>query len=267
MSETDNHLTTSQINDLAQHLESAELNGVDVHKITDDYPDMTWKDAYDIQWAIRARKVAAGHQMVGLKMGLTSWAKMKQMGVDTPCYGFLADYFAVPDGGEIHMDELTHPKIEAEIAFVTNSILRGPDVDIDVVLGATDYVLPAMEVIDSRYRDFKFDLKSVVADNTSAARFVTGQNTAKIRDLDLETLSVELEINGEVVESGTGAAILGHPAKAIAMLANMLAERGKVIPAGTFVMCGAMTAAVTVNKGDHVRARYEGLGHVDVHCV
>lgn len=256
------NLNKQQIENLAEHLENAELQAHDVTKITDEFPDMTYEDAFDIQWEIRRRKEARGNKIVGMKMGLTSWAKMAQMGVEHPCYGFLADYFSIPDGGEIKHDELIHPKVEAELAFVTKAPLQGPGIHIGDVLRATDFVMPAVEIIDSRYRDFKFDLKSVIADNSSSSRFVAGGNMGKPEDLDLKNLGVVMEINGEVVQLGAGAAVLGHPASSVAMLANMLAERGEHIPAGTFIMIGAITAAVSVKKGDNFTVRYQGLGTV-----
>jgi len=252
---------------LAEHLEIAELEGSDVTKITDDYPQMDWEDAYAIQYAIRARKLARGQRLAGLKMGLTARAKMKQMGVDVPIFGFLMDYMARPDGGDIEVDQLIHPKIEAEIAFVTNAPLRGPGCHIGDVLAATDFVLPAVEVIDSRYRDFKFDLKSVVADNTSASRFVAGGRARQASELDLATLGVVLEKNGEVVACAAGAAVLGHPANSVAMLANMLAERGEHIAAGTFIMTGGVTEAITVNRGDSIHVRFQELGSVSMRFV
>ena len=254
------NLTKEQVNQLAEHLENAELEAYEVTKITDDFPDMTYEDAFDIQWEIRRRKEARGNKIVGMKMGLTSWAKMKQMGVENPCYGFLADYFSVPDGGEIKFDELIHPKIEAELAFVTKKALKGPGVHIADVLAATDFVMPAVEVIDSRYKDFKFDLKSVIADNSSSTRFVTGGRMKPASELDLKNLGVVMEVNGEVVEVGAGAAVLGHPAASVAMLANMLGERGEELPAGSFVMIGAITAAVPVKKGVNFTVRYQDLG-------
>lgn len=254
------NLTQEQIEHLAEHCEQAELQAYEITKITDDYPDMTYQDAFDIQWAARRRKEARGHKIVGMKMGLTSWAKMAQMGVEQPCYGYLADYFSVPEGGTFNVDELIHPKIEAELAFVLKHPLQGPGVHIGDVLRATDFVMPAVEVIDSRYKDFKFDLKSVIADNSSSSRFMAGGRMARVDELDLKTLGVVLEINGEVVQTGAGAAVLGHPAASVAMLANMLAERGEGLAAGSFIMIGAMTAAVQVNKGDAFNVRYQGLG-------
>ncbi|WP_116473618.1 2-oxo-3-hexenedioate decarboxylase [Zobellella maritima] len=254
------NLNKDQIARLAEHLENAELEAFEVTKITDEYPEMSYQDAFDIQWEIRRRKEARGTKIVGMKMGLTSWAKMAQMGVEQPCYGFLADYFSVPEGGDIKHDELIHPKIEAELAFVTKHELTGPGCHIGDVLRATDFVMPAVEVIDSRYKDFKFDLKSVIADNSSSSRFVTGGRMADVAELDLKNLGVVMEVNGQVVQTGAGAAVLGHPAASVAMLANMLGERGESIPAGSFIMIGAITAAVQMNKGDSFVVRYQGLG-------
>jgi 2-oxo-3-hexenedioate decarboxylase len=253
-------LDKTTIEKLAKHCEDAELNAQEITKITDDYPEMTYEDAYDIQWTARAAKEARGHKIVGMKMGLTSQAKMKQMGVPNPCYGYLADYFAYGDGAEIKIDELIHPKVEAEIAFVLKDDLEGPGCHIGDVLAATDFVMPAVEIIDSRYKDFKFDLKSVIADNSSSSRYVTGGRSRKVEDLDLKTLGVVMEINGEVVQLGAGAAVLGHPATAIAMLANMLGERGEKLKAGEYILSGAITAAVAVNKGDNVTVKFQDLG-------
>lgn len=250
------------IEKLAIHCENAELNAQEITKITDDYPDLSYEDAYEIQWLARENKIKKGHKIVGMKMGLTSQAKMKQMGVDNPCYGYLADYFAYGDGESIKIDELIHPKVEAEIAFVLKEDLKGPGCHIGDVLRATDFVLPAVEVIDSRYKDFKFDLKSVIADNSSSSRFVTGGCSKNIDEVDLKTLGVVMEINGNIVELGAGAAVLGHPATSIAMLANMLHERGEYLKKGEFILSGAITAAVAVKKGDNVNVRFQDLGSV-----
>lgn len=261
------NLTREEIEKLAEHCENAELEAYEITKITDDYPHMDYEDAFDIQWEIRRRKEARGNKVVGLKMGLTSWAKMAQMGVETPCYGFLADYFAIPDGGDIKVDELIHPKIEAELAFITNKDLKGPGIHIGDVLAATELVMPAVEVIDSRYKDFKFDLKSVIADNSSSSRFMTGGVAKPVSEVDLKNIGVVMMINGEVVQTGAGAAVLGHPAASVAMLANMLGERGETLPAGTFVMIGAITAAVQINKGDSFTVLFDGLGSISGRAV
>lgn len=252
---------------LAEHLENAELQAYDVTKITDDHPDMDWHDAYAIQDAIRARKEGRGHRTVGLKCGLTSYAKMKQMGVEAPVFGFVSDYMARPDGGEIRSSELIHPKVEAEICIVTKAPLHGPGCHVGAVLAAIDFVIPGVEIIDSRYRDFKFDLKSVIADNTSASRFVVGGRPRNVEELDLRTLGVVLEKNGKIVAMAAGAAVMGHPAAAVAALANHLGERGQHIPAGTFIMTGGVTEAIAVQACDLVSVRFQDLGPVSMRFV
>ena len=260
-------LDKETIGKIATYLEDAELNAYEVTKITDDYPDITWDECLDVQWEIRRRKEARGNKIVGMKMGLTSVAKMRQMGVETPCYGFLADYFSIPEGGEVKTSELIHPKVEAEIAIVTSKELSGPGCHIGNVMSAIDFVMPAVEIIDSRYKDFKFDVLSVIADNSSSSRFVTGGRARNADELDMKTLGVVMEINGEVVEVAAGAAILGNPAASVAMLVNLLAERGEVLPAGSFVMSGSMTPAVAVKAGDAVTVRYQDLGSLTMKFV
>ncbi|MBB3009652.1 2-oxo-3-hexenedioate decarboxylase [Cupriavidus alkaliphilus] len=258
------NLTEDTIAHLAEHLENAELQREAVRKITDQYPQMDWDDAYAIQDAIRARKAARGTRIAGLKMGLTSFAKMRQMGVSEPVYGFLTDYGACMDGAAIDTGTLIHPKVEAEIAFVLKAPLKGPGCHIGDVLAATDFVAPAVEVIDSRYENFRFDLKSVIADNTSSARFVVGGTHRGTEGLDLKNLGVVLEKNGEVVATAAGAAVLGHPANSVAMLANMLGARGRELPAGTFIMTGGVTEAIAVAAGDSITVRYQHLGTVSM---
>ncbi|WP_175650454.1 2-oxo-3-hexenedioate decarboxylase [Pseudomonas sp. Marseille-P9899] len=260
-------LNTQTIEHLARHLENAERSVNAVHKITDDYPDMDWQDAYAIQDAIRAIKEQRGVRIAGLKMGLTSHAKMRQMGVIDPIHGFITDYGSVPEGGVIDTRELIHPKVEAEIAFVTNRPLSGPGCHIGTVLAATDFVLPAVEVIDSRYENFRFDLKSVIADNTSSARYVLGGQPLSVQALDLRNLGVVMERNGRIVATASAAAVLGHPAQSVAMLANMLGERGREIPAGTLILTGGVTEAVAVEAGDNINVRFQHLGSVSMRFV
>ncbi|SEI73926.1 4-oxalocrotonate decarboxylase [Azotobacter beijerinckii] len=261
------NLDPQTIERLAAHLDAAETERREVHKITDDYPDMDWEDAYAIQDALRALKEARGVRIAGLKMGLTSHAKMRQMGVVDPVYGFITDYGSVADGGEIDTKSLIHPKVEAEIAFVTKRPLRGPGCHIGTVLAATDFILPAVEIIDSRYENFRFDLKSVIADNTSSARYVLGGTHRNAEGIDLKNLGVVMEKNGEVVAMASGAAVLGHPAQSVAMLANMLGARGREIPAGTLILTGGVTEAVAVAAGDNVTVRYQHLGSVSMRFV
>lgn len=255
------------IRQLAERLENAELNARAVTKITDAHPQLDWDDAYAIQHEIRRRKEARGHRVAGLKAGLTSRAKMKQMGVETPVFGLLFDYMSVANGGEIKVSELIHPKVEAEIAFVLKTALRGPGCHVGAVLAATDFVVPAVEIIDSRYENFRFDLASVIADNTSSSRFVVGDIAREVAGMDLRTLGIVMEKNGAIAALAAGAAVLGHPAAAVAMLANTLAKRGEEIPAGTFIMSGGATEAIPVAAGDAIHVRFQDLGSVSMRFV
>lgn len=260
-------LDVGTIRKLAEHLEGCELEARDTVKITEAHPGLSFDDAYRVQEEIRRRKLARGGRVVGLKAGLTSRAKMKQMNVEAPVFGFLSDGFVVPDGGEVRVSELIHPKVEPEIVMVTRAPLRGPGCHIAAVLAATDFVLAGLEVIDSRYRDFKFDLPSVVADNCSSSRFAVGGQMTPAAGLDLRTLGVVMEKNGQIVGIGAGAAVLGHPASAVAALANHLGARGEEIPAGAMILTGGVTEAVPVKAGDHVTVRVQHLGAVSLKFV
>jgi 2-oxo-3-hexenedioate decarboxylase len=258
-------LDDATLDSLAVHLDTCQQHARDTNKITDDHPGMDWEDAYAIQDRILARHLARGAKLVGYKCGLTSRAKMQQMGVSEPVFGFLLDTFSEAHGARIDCRALIHPKVEPEIAFVLKRELRGPGCHVGAVLAATGFVLPGIEVIDSRYRDFKFDLKSVIADNTSAARFVVGGRACRPERIDLRTCGVVLEKNGQPVALGAGAAVLGHPAAAVAALANHLGKRGLSLPAGCLVLSGGVTEAVAVAPGDHVALRVQGMGSVAIH--
>jgi len=260
-------LDTHTIETLAEHLDICQLQARDTPKITDDYPQMDWDDAYAIQDALAARKLKRGASIIGYKAGLTSHAKMQQMGVKDPVFGFLTDDYSVSEGSAIPTNTLIHPKVEPEIAFLLRDELRGPGCHIGAVLAATALVLPGIEIIDSRYRDFKFDLKSVIADNTSAARFVVGGQSARAGDFDLRTLGIVLEKNGVPVAFGAGAAVLGHPAAAVAMLVNHLGKRGQSLPAGSLILSGGITEAVSVTAGDTITLRVQHLGSTSVRFI
>jgi len=259
-------LSASDISDLADIVDAAQRDAADIVKLTDAHPDMDLADGYAVQAELLRRWQAAGRRLTGYKGGLTSKAKMVQMGLDTPVFGVLIGDTCVPDGGVIDMAELIHPKVEAEIAFVTSRDLSG-EVSIDEVLDATEFVLPAIEVIDSRFKDFKFDIQSVVADNTSAARYVVGGAPRRPAGLDLALLGVVMERNGELVGTAAGAAVMGHPAASVVALVSWLAQTGQALPAGSLVMTGGVTEAVAVNAGDHVTARVQDLGTVGVRFI
>ena len=167
-------LSREDIVRLCERVEGAQTRAYAIPKLTNEYPEMTIADGYAVQNELRQRFIAQGHKQVGWKAGLTSKAKMQQMGVSVPSIGFLTDRMARPENSAISTSDLVHPRVECEVAFVMKSDLRGPGCTAADVLAATDYVLPAVEIIDSRFSGFKFDLASVIADNGSSARFVAG---------------------------------------------------------------------------------------------
>lgn len=260
-------LSREDIVRLCERVEGAQKGAYAIQKLTNEYPAMTIADGYAVQSELRRRFIAQGHKLVGWKAGLTSKAKMQQMGVSVPSIGFLTDRMARPENSAITTSDMVHPRVECEVAFVMKKTLRGPNCTREDVLAATDYVLPAVEVIDSRFSGFKFDLESVVADNGSSARFVGGGRPRYVEDIDLPTLGVVMEKNGEIVTLGAAAAVLGHPAEAIAMLVNILDELGEELPAGSFVMSGGITEAIPVKPGDSIVARFQELGSVSLRFV
>lgn len=260
-------LDESAIATLTDRIEQAQRNAAPIPKLTDDYPGMTMNDGYAVQFELRRRWQAAGLHQVGWKAGLTSKAKMDQMGVRVPTVGFLMADMARPESSEIRTDDLVHPRVECEVAFVTKSELSGPDLTREQVLAATDFIVPAIEIIDSRFAGFKFDLASVVADNSSSARYVAGGRARYADDVDLGTLGVVLEKNGEPVAMGASAAVAGHPADAVALVAKVLHGLGESLPAGSFVMSGGITEAIAVQAGDFVSARFQELGSVGMRFI
>lgn len=257
-------LEPQAIRAIADIVDDAQSNAFTVTKFTDAHPGMTIDDGYAVQDELLTRWQQRGRRLVGLKAGLTSKAKMEQMGVHVPSFGMLMADTCYPESSVIPMEGLIHPRVEAEIAFVTREELGGSGLSIDAILAATDYVQPALEIIDSRFEKFKFDLESVVADNGSSARFVMGGRPRKPADLDLSTIGIVMERNGEAVAMTSSAAVLGHPAIAVSMLVEWLASRDRVLPAGSIVLSGGATEAIAVEPGEAIRASFQHMGSVGV---
>lgn len=251
------------ITKLADYIHQAEKDKREIIKITHElYPDLTIEEAYLVQEEVVRQKLEEGKQIVGPKMGITSEAKMRQMNVDDPIYGYVFDDMLVDDGGVVHIDDYIHPKVEPEIGFVLKEDLVGPNVTLEDVLRVTEFVFPAVEIIDSRYKDFNFTLPDVIADNTSAAGAIFGSTVKRPDEMELDVVGVTLIINGEIRALGAGAAVLGHPANSVARLANMLSEKGEKVKAGQPILTGGITEAVALARGDYVVAKYGGLGEV-----
>ena len=221
-------------------------------------------DAYRVQAEVTRRRVARGARLVGHKVGLTSAAVQAQLGVSEPDFGALLSTMEAPAGSAVALDGLLQPRVEGEIAFVLKTALQGPGVTADDVLAATAAVCPAIEVIDSRVRDWKIAIADTIADGASSARFALGPR-ASPAGLALADLALTLTVNGETVGEGTGAASLGDPALAVAFLANRLAEEGEGLDAGHVVLSGALAPVYTLAPGDHVCVAVEALGEVSLH--
>ncbi|HLG72191.1 MAG TPA: fumarylacetoacetate hydrolase family protein [Chloroflexota bacterium] len=258
---------SSDPKDLAKRLFEAQHEHRPIPLLTNEGP-IGEKEAYAIQWALVEEHIARGGKVIGKKTGLTSKAKQVQMNTSEPLYAYLIDRTILNDGAEIVRAEHIHPRVECEIAFVMGRQLHGPGVTGDQVLSATRHVLPALEVIDSRYDNFKFTLPDVIADQASAAKVVLGGKVRSPKGLDLRLLGMVLQINGEDVATGSGAAVLGHPADSVAWLVNKMAEMGAGgLEEGDLVMAGGLVEAFAVEPGDHLRAEFDHLGPVSLKCV
>jgi len=218
------------------------------------------EEAYAIQALSMDRRFARGEKLVGVKMGLTSRAKMIQVGVDEVIWGRLTDAMRLEEGGALSKKRYVHPRIEPELAFLMKRELSG-NVSAAEALSAVEAIAPAMEVIDSRYRDFKFALPDVIADNSSSSGFVVG-NWAR-PDQDFSNLGIVVEVDGRAVQIGSTAAILGHPIRSLVAAARAAASIGGLKP-GWIVLAGGATAAHALSPGQHVRHIMQNLGSVSI---
>jgi 2-oxo-3-hexenedioate decarboxylase len=250
----------------ADYLLDAESRGDAVAPITDVESGLTLEQAYDVQRMVLDRKTAAGEQVVGAKLGLTSRAKQEAMGVYEPVYGVLTDAMVLPIEEPVRLGELIHPRVEPEIVFILDADLSGPGVTVHDVVDASSAICCGLEIIDSRYADFRFTLGDVVADNTSAARFVLGPAPIE-PTFDLRLLGCLLEVDGRLEATAAGAAVLGHPAEAVARLANWLARRGEKLRRGWKVLSGGLTDAVPLAPGRHITATFGRLGALGIRAV
>ena len=248
----------------ARTLWQAEAEVRPVEPLNRTHPELDVADAYDIQLRNVTRRLGDGAGLVGHKVGLTSAAMQELLGVDEPDFGHLLDDMVVPDGGAVQASRYCAPRVEPEICFLLSRGLCGPDVTREKVLEATEAVAPALEIVDSRIRDWKITLADTVADNASSAGVVHGPWVPLEKVPDLAKVSVELIVDGASVATGTGAAVLGHPADAVAWLANTLWRFGADLRPGQVVLPGAMTTAPFVTAGHRVEARFDILGAVSV---
>jgi 2-oxo-3-hexenedioate decarboxylase len=249
---------------IAEVLASARRERKARSPFTDDDPGFGEAAAYDAQWAGVQARLAAGETLVGAKLGLTSRAKQQVMKVDSPLYGWVTSGMLLPYGEPVDLSEFIHPRVEPEIAFRLARDVETP-ATVTSVLSATESIFAAVDVLDSRYTDFRFRLPDVIADNASAGAFLLGPRAVAPGELDdLRLLGCVLRANGDVVATAAGAATMGHPAASVAWLANRLAARGQRLGAGMLVFSGGLTEPVPLQLDTSVTAELEGLGTIEV---
>jgi 2-keto-4-pentenoate hydratase len=250
---------------VANELRDAELSRVAIPPVSERFPSFTIADAYAVQSLGIERRLKAGSVVAGRKVGLTSVAMQQQLGVSEPDFGVLLNDMVVGDGDGVPTSELLQPRVESEIAFVLDRDLAGPGVTAVKAIAATGGVVPAIEIIDSRIENWKISLVDTIADNASSARVVLGGKVTKIDGFDLKLVGVVFSHNGVVTETGSGAAVLGNPARCVAWLANKLAEFGECLRAGDVVLAGSLHRAIAVVPGAVISAEFDHLGTVSVH--
>ncbi len=246
----------------AEALLEANRSGVSIPPLRETYPDLTIEDAYEIQMLTVRSWLAEGRTVGGYKVGLTSPAMQKQLGVAQPDFGHIfTDQFYLEN---MPMDLSGHilPRVEPEIAFVLKEDLQGPGVTVVDAIRAIDYVLPALEVVDSRVRDWDIRIGDTVADNASGGGVVLGSTPSYLGDLDLRLVGCTMHKNGKVAGTGAGGAVLGSPINALVWLANTVGPLGTTLEAGKVVLPGSVTKMVPVGPGDRVTATFGGLGSV-----
>lgn len=238
-----------------------------VEPLTSRHPELRIEDAYAIQQRMLSHRLAAGERVIGKKIGVTSQAVMNMLGVFQPDFGWLTDGMVYNEGEAVPAATLIQPKAEGEIAFVLKKTLKGPGVTAADVLAATEGVMACFEIVDSRIRDWKIKIQDTVADNASCGVFVLGDRLVDPREVDLGTCGMVLEKNGEIVATGAGAAALGHPANAVAWLANTLGALDIALEAGEVVLSGSLAAMVPVQAGDNLRVTIGGIGGCSVRFI
>lgn len=252
-------LTIQKREAAAELLRVAERDRVPITPLVELYPEIDVVDAYEIQLLnVRHRN----RDVIGHKVGLSSLAMQQMMGVDEPDYGHLLDDMQL--SGTADASAYLYPRVEVEIAFLLSQDLPGEGCTVEDVLRATEFVAPAIELIDSRIIDWRIGLQDTIADNASSAGFVLGQERIRPSELDLCTVAATLRRNGEVVAEGRGDAVLGDPAIAVAWLAEKVAGFGVRLLAGDIVLPGSCTRAIDARPGDEFHAEFAGLGSVDL---
>ena len=252
---------------IAEQLYKAERGRYMLDKISTIYPNMNMKDSYEVQKKLVQMRLADGEKLVGMKIGLTSKAMQKTIGIDVPDYGHLTDAMVLLEGQPCKMEELIQPKVEGEIVFFLKKTLKGPGITVANVYDAVDYVAPAIEIVDSRIRNWDVTVIDTIADNASCGKLIIGSQVVPITAVDMRLTGMIMEKNGELYNSGTTAEVWGNPAASVAWLANELAKYDIEMPAGSVVLSGALTASPPAMAGDNFTISFYGMGSVSVKFI
>ncbi len=249
---------------LGDELHAAWAARAPIAPLSDRGHDLAIEDAYRVQERMVKRRLATGEKIVGKKVGATARAVQDMLGVRQPDFGMLLSGMIYNEGEVIPFDSLIQPKAEGEIAFILKRDILGPGVTIAEVLAATECVMPCFEIVDSRIEKWNIKIQDTVADNASCGVFALGGGARDPRKIDLDLCGMILERNGDIFATGSGAAALGHPANAVAWLANTLGALGIPLKAGEVILSGSLTAMAPIAKGDHLRVEIGGLGECSV---
>ena len=259
------NLSEKQINDLVNQLHQAWENASQIPPITDSVPKITVEEAYQIQLKLMAKRIAEGEAVVGKKIGITAKVVMKMLGVDQPDFGHLMSGMEFQESQSLPFNKFCQPKGEGEIAFLLKKDLTGPGITRNQIIEATECVMPAFEIVDSRIQDWNIKIQDTIADNASAGAFVIGSSRTSLKGLDLATCGMVLKKNGEIIGTGNGAATLDHPLNAVGWLANTLGSLGMSLKAGEIILSGSLSVMFPIQSGDSLEMEIEGVGKTMCH--
>ncbi|MEM7534555.1 MAG: 2-oxo-hepta-3-ene-1,7-dioate hydratase [Chloroflexota bacterium] len=259
-------LTQAQRTTIVDALIEANKTKVQTTRPSALYPDITFEDAYVISAAVMQRQQAAGAKRIGYKVGLTSLAMRRSSKIDEPDYGYVYEHFMIPDGGKVVHANYCVPRVEPELTFVLREPLQGPGVSYLDVMRATEYIVPSIEIIDARV-DEPRKIYDTISDNGAGAGIILGGRPVRPHDVDLRMVPGILYRNAEIEETGVACGVMGHPANAVAWLANKLVELDVSLKAGDMMLSGSFTRPVWAEVGDTIRADFGALGSVSVQFV
>jgi 2-oxo-hept-3-ene-1,7-dioate hydratase len=259
-------LSESDRKKAADILMAAEKERKQAIQLSTTWPEIAIEDSYAISTEVANRKIAAGARLIGHKVGLTSKAMQRSSQIDEPDYGHLLDHMMIADGARVPHENYCLPRVEIELAFILGKPLRGPGIGLPEVLRATEYVVPAIEIVDARIRDQR-KIFDTVADNGAAAGIVIGGRPVGPMDVDLRWVGGIMYRNSEIEETGVAAGVLGHPALGVAWLANKLGSHDVTLEPGHIVLAGSFTRVVFARKGDTLHADFGSLGGIAIQFV